>query len=67
MPSSVTVIYYSELYRLILAILKLKCLKSGIAAATEYTSIACYRLSEAFKKRRRVATMALYLPTHIHR
>ncbi|MGP1925001.1 MAG: hypothetical protein ACTS73_09285 [Arsenophonus sp. NEOnobi-MAG3] len=45
MSSSVTVIYHTELYRLVLLILRLKCLKLWIAVATKYALTAhCYRL-----------------------
>ncbi len=43
--------------------LRLKCLRPGIAAEIEYaTTSCCYRinLSETYKKSRRVADMDLY-------
>ncbi|MGP1923641.1 MAG: hypothetical protein ACTS73_01410 [Arsenophonus sp. NEOnobi-MAG3] len=36
-PSAITVISHMEPYRLVLGDLEVKCLRSGIAVATEYT------------------------------
>ncbi|MGP1923743.1 MAG: hypothetical protein ACTS73_02010 [Arsenophonus sp. NEOnobi-MAG3] len=45
MPSIHNSYFHGELYRLVLTILKLKCLRSGIAVATEYAStVRSYRL-----------------------